>query len=157
MTGAMSHRSLIRLVPVLLSILFTSGCATTVLESRAFKSYSLGETKTAAVGEAFLVDQSGTVQKVKKWVGIMNSPDGWQVTEEYSKDFLRKELLYGGKSGSTIEISYREYRGGYAAPAFFQNLKYDMKESEVIRFQNFTIQIIGADNEKITYQILRDH
>jgi len=127
-----------------------------MLESRVFKSYTIGEEKSAPVGEAFLVDQNGTVVKQKVWVGLLYSPNGWKVTEEYSTDFIRKELIYAGKAGNIIEISYREFRGGLAAPAFFQNLKYDVAQSREIRFQKFIIEIIRADNQTITYKIIHD-
>ena len=140
-----------------LSVLIAAyGCATTTLERKSFRSYSVGQVATATIGEAFLVDQDGSVQNVKTWVGILNSPDGWRVEERYSRDYFRKELLYTGRSGSTIEVSYREFRGGLAAPAFFQSLKYDLSESRVIRFQRFTIEVIRADNQTITYKILSD-
>ncbi len=132
------------------------GCATTSLERKTFKSYSVGSEASATIGEAFLVDQNGSVEKVKTWVGIINSPDGWKVEERYSQDFIRKELLYSGKSGTTIEVSYREFRGGFAAPAFFQNLKYDLTESKIIRFQRFSIEVLQADNQTIKYRILSD-
>ncbi len=132
------------------------GCATTTLERKTFKSYSVGREATATIGEAFLVDQKGSVERMKSWVGILNSPDGWKVEERYSQDFIRKELLYSGRSGSTIEVSYREFRGGFAAPAFFQNLKYDLSESRIVRFQRFSIEIIQADNQAIRYRILSD-
>ncbi|MFH7326664.1 hypothetical protein [Desulfurivibrio sp. C05AmB] len=132
------------------------GCATTSLEKKTFKSYSVGSEASATIGEAFLVDQSGSVEKVKTWVGVLNSPDGWKVEERYSQDFVRKELIYSGKSGNTIEVSYREFRGGFAAPAFFQNLKYDLAESSIIRFQRFLIEVIHADNQTIRYKILND-
>lgn len=107
-------------------------------------------------GEPFLVDQGGSVEKVKRWVGVLNSPDGWRTEERYSEDYIRKELIYGGRSGSTIEVSYREFRGGLAAPAFSQNVKYDLATSRVIRFQRFQIDIQKADNQSITYLILSD-
>ena|ERR1043166_2483370 len=139
------------------SIFFFAGCVSTTLETRTLKSYDIGQTKKANLGDVFLVDQDGSIQKVKRWVGLLNSPDGWQVTEEYSKDFIRKELIYAGKAGNAIEVSYREFRGGYAAPAFFQNLKYDLLESKIIRFQNFKIEILAADNQGIVYVVVSDH
>jgi hypothetical protein len=71
-------------------------------------------------------------------------------------DFVRKELIYSGKSGNVIDVSYKEFRGNMAAPAFYQNLKYDMSESRIIRFQNFTIEIVSANNQKITYKVVSD-
>jgi len=141
---------------VALVVALTAGCATKTLQSRTFKSYSVGETKTATIGEPFLVDQGGSVETVKRWVGVLNSPDGWKTEQRQSEDYIRKELIYGGRSGSTIEVSYREFRGGLAAPAFSQNLKYDLATSKVIRFQKFQIDVQKADNQSITYMILSD-
>jgi len=145
-----------KLVLTLIAFLFLGGCATTTLESKAFKSYTVGKTATATIGDPFLIDQDGKVEKVKTWVGILNSPNGWKVEDRYSADFVRKELIYSGKSGSTIDISYREFRGGLAAPAFFQSVKYDLTESPIVRFQKFQIQIDSASNQSITYRILKD-
>jgi hypothetical protein len=89
-------------------------------------------------------------------VGLLNSPNGYAVREQYSADYLRRELLYSGRSGSTVEITYREFRGGMAAQPFYQNLKYDLSASSQIRFQNFAIDVIAADNQSIRYKIVSD-
>jgi hypothetical protein len=139
-----------------LLLLLLSGCATSTLESKTYKSYAVGQTKTATIGDAFLVDQNGSISTVKEWVGVLNSPDGWRVSQRASQDFIRKELLYSGKSANTIKVSYREFRGGYAAPAFSQNLEYDLNESSTINFQRFTLQVLSATNQTITYKVLKD-
>lgn len=143
------------IIPIAFSVALT-GCASTVLESKPFKTYTIGSTITSNVGMPFLSAQTGTVKKVKHWVGIAYSPDGWQVDEVYSPDFVKKELVYSGKSGSTIEISYREYRSGLAAPAFFQSVRYDLDESTTVGFQNFQFEVHSASNSAITVTILRD-
>lgn len=147
-------------LPIIAAIAATlatlSGCASTVLESKPFKTYSIGSTVTASVGMPFLTAQTGTIKKVKHWVGIANAPDGWKVDDVYSADYLKKELVYSGKSGSTIEIGYREYRGGLAAPAFYQSVKYDLNESSTVGFQNFQFQVHSANNSEITVTVLRD-
>lgn len=140
---------------VLLSALI-GGCATTTLEQREYKTYSIGQTLSASVGETFLTDQSGSVKKVKRWVGILNSSDGWKIEKQHSEDFVRKELIYSGISGNVIDISYREYRGGLAAPAFFQTVKYDLSESKVVRFQRFQIEVLSANNQGIKCKLLSD-
>lgn len=141
-----------RILTSLILCFLVSGC-TTVLEVKPIRSYSLNETKSSTVGNPFLTDQKGTVRQVKHWVGILNSPDGWKIDEVYSPDYIRKELIYSGISGKTIEVSYREYRGGLAAPAFFQNSKYDLSTSKIVRFQNFTIEVIDADNNSIRLRV----
>ena len=73
-----------------------------------------------------------------------------------SPDFVRKELLYAGRSGHIVEVDYREFRGDFAAPPFFQSVKYDLAESKIVRFQKFKIEITSADNQSITYKTLSD-
>jgi hypothetical protein len=127
-----------------------------VLDVEPLSTYTLNEIKTASVGSPFFVAQTGTLKRYKHWVGVLNSPDGWQISEEKSPDYMRKELIYSGVSGGVLEVAYREYRGGLAAPAFFQNLKYDLSSSKIVRFQNFEFEILRADNNSITYQVLKD-
>lgn len=133
------------------------GCGK-VLSVTPIQSYSLNDIKTTSTGEAFLVAETGTITRRKSWVGVLRSSDGsgWEIKDEHSPDWRSKELLYSGISGKTIEVAYREFRGGYAAPAFSQNLKYDLSASKFIRFQNFEIEVIRADNNSITSRILRD-
>jgi hypothetical protein len=143
-------------VTLALALIALVGCATTTIESKVYRSYAVGETKTATIGDAFLVDQNGSVSTVRKWVGILNSPDGWQDFKVSSEDYIRRELLYSGRSADTIKVSYREFRGGMAAPAFFQNVEYDLSTSKTIKFRRFTIDVISATNQSITYKVVSD-
>lgn len=142
---------------VVVSAVLLSACATTIVEQRYLKSYTVGQEVAAATGNPMLVDQNGYVTRQRVWVGILNSADGWKDTEQFSSDYYRKELIYSGISGSTVELNYREFRGGYAAQAFYQSVKYDLSQSATVRFQNFTIAILSADNEKIRYKIIKDY
>lgn len=133
-----------------------AGCAPQLLQSTPTQSYRVGQSINAAPGGVFLSSQHGTINSVRRWVGIANSPDGWKSSTEYSPDFVRKELLYSGVSGSTIEIGYREFRGGMAAPAFYQSAKYDLSASKDISFQNFKFRVNSADNNGMTGVLLSD-
>lgn len=132
------------------------GCATQVLDTQSYRGYTVGQKLVAPVGGTFLVAHSGQVQTVKKWVGILNSPDGWAVEQRASPDYLRKELVYGGVANNVMEISYREYRGGLAAPAFYQSVKYDLSVSQTIVFQNFQIGVNRATNQGFEGILMRD-
>jgi hypothetical protein len=141
---------------VIMLATFSVACATSNTQILSTRSYDLGVVQSATIGNPMLVDQIGSVTKRKEWVGIAFSKDGWKHTEEYSSDFLRKELIYSGKSGSVIEIAYREFRGVLAAPAFYQNVKYDLAESNTISFQKYKMQVIDASNQSISYKVLSD-
>jgi hypothetical protein len=47
-----------------------------------------------------------------------------------------RQLIYSGKQGSIIKISYREFSSNMARPSFYQDLTYDLSESKEITFQN---------------------
>jgi hypothetical protein len=145
-----------RRVVVCAALLALSGCATQVLSSVSSKGYTVGQRLSAPVGGVFLVAQTGTVSRVKRWVGIAVAPGGWQEETVVSQGYLRKELVYGGVSGSTVEIAYREFRNGFAAPAFSQNVRYDITTSRDISFQNFRIRIDSASNDGIQAVLLSD-
>lgn len=76
--------------------------------------------------------------------------------DTYSIDSIKQELIYNGKSGNEIKILYREFKGDMIRPAFTQILQYDLKDSSTIRFKNFKIQILSANNEQIKYKVVED-
>ena len=69
-------------------------------------------------------------------------------------DNIRKELIYTGKSGNQIFITYREFKSDLARPAFSQNLSFDMKDGNVFGFQGSRFEVIDASNTNIVYKLL---
>lgn len=76
-------------------------------------------------------------------------------SEEWKKDSLKKELIYGGLSHKTITVSYREFSDGTARPAFTQDLKYDLTESDIIGFRGARFQVQKATNTVIKYKVIK--
>lgn len=68
---------------------------------------------------------------------------------------MRQEFIYNGKSGSTLKFTYREYKDDFARPAFFQDLTYDMNESNTIGFRGMAIEVIEATNSFIKFKIVK--
>lgn len=66
---------------------------------------------------------------------------------------FKKELIYQGKSGNTIRLLYREFRDDMARPAFYQDLTYDMTETNIIGFRGTTIEVIEATNLYIKFVV----
>ena len=81
----------------------------------------------------------------------------YQETRVTSIDDARhkKELLYNGKFGSNIRLTYREFIDDLSRPAYTQDLNYDLNESKIIGFQGVRIEVLGTDNVAITYRIVR--
>ena len=75
---------------------------------------------------------------------------------KYLEGSFRKELIYHGKTGSNIKVLYREFKNDFARPAFYQDLTYDLQESDIVRYKNFRILVLEATNEEITYKVLEE-
>ena len=54
----------LRIISAVLATVNIVGCASTVLERKTFKGYTVGNVFTASIGAPFLADQDGTVETV---------------------------------------------------------------------------------------------
>jgi hypothetical protein len=81
-----------------------------------------------------------------------------QVTIEtiVSKNNFQQTLIYMGKEGNTIKMSYREFLNDLARPAFTTDVSYDLDESHDITYKNAQITIISAASANITYKVLHN-
>lgn len=73
---------------------------------------------------------------------------------EASKGNFQKQLLYTGKTGATIHLSYREFLDSMARPAFTQDLIFDLNDGNVIGFRGARFEIIEASNLLIKYKMI---
>lgn len=71
---------------------------------------------------------------------------------------LQRVMEYSGKSGSTLSIFYKEFTettdGAFIRPAFTQEFKFDLGESNVIGIKGARIEVISATNTGLTYKVL---
>lgn len=72
----------------------------------------------------------------------------------FDRDSFQQTLLYSGKVGNRINLSYREFAGGMARSAFTNTAEYDLSESNVIGYQGAQIEVIEATNQFIRYRLL---
>ena len=71
-----------------------------------------------------------------------------------SSNNFQQTLIYSGRVGDRIRISYREFSGNMARSAFTNEAEYDLNESKIIAYKGARIEVIDADNEKIRYRVL---
>lgn len=76
-----------------------------------------------------------------------------RVDKTYRRGAFKQELIYSGKSGSTIRLSYREYKDDFARPAFYQDLSYDLSEGKIIGFKGMKIEVNEATNSLIKFTV----
>lgn len=120
------------------------------------RSYKLGEEITTPVGSALV--QSGCFAYRYDPRGITRSIFG-RVSEmdEYAQPRIDQEILYSGRQGDTLHVTYREYTyDGYARAPFFQQLYYDMGKSDAIVFQDWVIKVIDSSNERIKFKVVKE-
>lgn len=123
-----------------------SACVTSSITPVNEKSYVIGVESSANLGSAF-------VSRVQGSTYVVNG--GFAPITGKSNDYLREELIYSGRTGPTLKVTYREFRGDLAAPAFFQELSYDLGESTTIRFRDFEIDVAEANNQQIRFTVLK--
>jgi hypothetical protein len=140
---------MIRSFVLLLPLLLFTGCYNKLVPKNV-QLYEIGKIAEATVGSPILSKQTQTIEKGSKWVGVAFSESGY---EERLRTF-KEELLYSGKSGSEIKLTYREYLDGLARSSFYQDLQYDLEESKEIAFKHYKIEVIDANNSKITFKVL---
>ena len=68
--------------------------------------------------------------------------------------FFIQEIIYNGKVSNDLKFIYREFESELIRPAYTQEVQYDANESKIIRFKDLQIEIIEADNQKITYKLI---
>lgn len=72
---------------------------------------------------------------------------------EYSDSF-QQTLIYSGRIGDKLNISYREFSNNTARPAYNNDVEYDFSSSNTIGYKGAKLEIINADNDSITYKLL---
>ena len=73
---------------------------------------------------------------------------------ENTSDF-HVDVLYQGVSKGEVKISYREFKGGVARPAFTQDVTYEIEKdgTAMIAFKGMRIKVLKANGQEITYQV----
>ncbi|MCB2082508.1 MAG: hypothetical protein KDD90_00410 [Sphingomonadaceae bacterium] len=71
-----------------------------------------------------------------------------------SENNFQQTLIYSGRVGDRIKISYREFSGSMARPAFSNEAEYDLSVSDTIAYRGAELKVLEADNQKIRYLVL---
>lgn len=69
---------------------------------------------------------------------------------------FQQTLLYSGKVGNKINISYREFSNGQARAAFTHDVEYDLNSSKIIGYKGAQLELIEANNNSVRYKVLRN-
>lgn len=73
-----------------------------------------------------------------------------------SGGLIRWELLYAGRAGDTLHLTFREFVDDPVRPSFDQALHYDLAKSNRIVFRALELEISDASNAGIAFTVIRD-
>ena len=89
--------------------------------------------------------------------GCFDSPEANFIEStvvDVRRNSFQRTLIYNGKIGDVLRISYREFSDGIARPAFTNDVEYDLSQSNIIGYQGAELEVLDADNTSITYRVL---
>jgi len=96
-------------------------------------------------------------EELQQWVGFENSKDGWQYFKNVTEDSFKQEMIYEGRSGSTVHFTFKEYnKEDFSIPAASWDLEHDLDKSDVFKFRNYRIRILEAEDEYIKFLVLSE-
>ncbi|RKV86050.1 MAG: hypothetical protein D8H97_01920 [Neisseria sp.] len=85
-----------------------------------------------------------------------NIPTTIKKVNSVNANGFQQNLLYSGKVGNRIKLSYREFQNNMARQAFSNDVEYDLSESDQVGYKGALLEIINATNQSITYKVIRN-
>ncbi len=134
-------------------------------ENRTY--FKLGNSPGAGTSNKPLYIAGITINKHKSLCFISNhnnveycgrTPADYEIGKEREQtaQSFQQTLIYSGKVGNKINVSYREFQGAMARPAFNNDVEYDLSDSRQIGYKGALIEVLDADNQKIKYKVLKN-
>lgn len=69
---------------------------------------------------------------------------------------LQQIIEYNGRTGDTLNFTYREFRGGRMVSPITQNFYMDLSNSDEIAYKGARLKISNASNQRIEYRVMRN-
>lgn len=106
---------------------------------------------TKETGEFCLVSAPGTIRAnwCSKTTPVFEKVQATAISERG----FQQTLIYTGRTGDYISVTYREFSNGFARPAFDNKASYDLRSSSLISYKGATLEILEATNQHITFKM----
>lgn len=77
----------------------------------------------------------------------------------FESDSFVYTVLYQGKTGNKIKVSFREFVDDIARPSFTQDIEYELEKdgAAVIGFKGLRMEVLKATNLDIKYKVTKDY
>ncbi|MEZ8198155.1 hypothetical protein [Vibrio splendidus] len=73
-----------------------------------------------------------------------------------TNDSFRRTLIYSGRVGDKLKISYREFSSNMTRAAFNTDVEYDLGDSNVIGYAGARLEVLKATNTEIVYRVIKN-
>ena len=71
----------------------------------------------------------------------------------WSNESIQRSLVYGGKTGTRIKLSYRKIWKNITRPSSDVFVEFDLADSTIVEFKGARIEVMEATNECIRYRV----
>lgn len=142
---------------IVLCVTFAVHCShLTSTRTTNIKSYTLNVDEQSTVGDPMITAGHITYGSAAGKHGLAEEQDKWQSFEYITNDSYKEELVYKGRTDSSIRIAYKQYKKMRSSPSSSQELAFDLSSSDTIAFKNYKIKVLNATGEYIRFRVLSD-
>ncbi|MGG4662427.1 hypothetical protein [Providencia vermicola] len=67
---------------------------------------------------------------------------------------FEQALIFNGVNDQIVDISYRKIGSNIENQGFSNNIQYNLKESNIISYENVKLKIISSSNDSLTYEVI---
>jgi hypothetical protein len=110
--------------------------------------------------KSIVVLKNGKAICVQTFTSRIYCEDGFSVprtrTAVVDQASFQATLIYSGRVGNKISLSYREFNDGLARAAFTNTAEYDLSESSIVVYKGAQIEVLEATNQFIRYRVLKN-
>ncbi|UCE71670.1 MAG: hypothetical protein JSU99_10365 [Nitrospiraceae bacterium] len=140
-----------------LFLVMLSGCnKLKTKRSTHIRSYTLNVEGQSVVGPPILISEFNTYGRSSQKHGLTEEQNAWQSYEFTTLDSYKEKLIYMGRSGDIIRVTYQHFKIDDPSPDYSQELTFDITSNALIQFKSYKIRVINATDQYIRFQVVGD-
>jgi len=120
------------------------------------RSYTLNVEEQAILGTPILTSEFNTYGRSSQKHGLTEEQNAWQSYEFTTLDSYKEKLIYMGRSGDIIRVTYQHFKIDDPSPDYSQELTFDITSNALIQFKSYKIRVINATDQYIRFQVVDD-
>ena len=88
--------------------------------------------------------------------GLSEEQDLWKSYEFATLDSYKVKLIYMGRSGDAVRVTYQHFKVNDPSPDYSEELTFDISGTDLIHFKRYKIKVINATDQYIRFQVVED-